>query len=118
MDFRSALEHSPQPSLTLVQAYTSVTGKVVAHKMVQGLLKTYSPEEVLDAIFVMEGREVNKPFPYMVGILRNTRAKRLATNGRNGRDAVDSAVSMLIGEIGRENRPTLRSPFDVVTTQP
>jgi hypothetical protein len=118
MDFRSALEHSPAPSLTLVQAYLAYTDKAVTQRKIQGLLKTYTAEEILEAIFIMADREIERPFPYMIGILRNTRAKRLAINGRNGRDAVASAVNMLTGESKREDRPTLRSPFDVVTIQP
>jgi hypothetical protein len=86
--------------------------------MVQGLLKVYKAEEILEAISLLEHRELNKPYSYMIGILRNKRAKRLEVNGRNGRDAVASAVNMLTEEVKREDRPTLRSPFNVVTTQP
>jgi hypothetical protein len=118
MDFKEALAHSPQPSLTLVQAYVKTTGEAVGQRKIQKLLKTYSEEEVMDSILIMENRKVERPFPYMCGILKNIRANRLAISGRNGRDAVASAVEMLAGESEREDRPKLRSPFDVVTKQP
>lgn len=118
MDFKEALAHSPQPSLTLVQAYVKTTGEPVGQRKIQKLLKTYSQEEVMDSILKMGNKKVEKPFPYMCGILKNTRANRLAISGRNGRDAIASAVDMLTGESEREDRPKLRSPFDAVTEQP
>lgn len=117
MDYKDALIHSPQPHKTLQQAFAATTGRVVGPREIQKLLKTYSEEEVLDSILKMEDKEIKKPYPYMVGILRNTRAKRLAVNNRNGRDAVASAVDMLQEESKRENRPQLRSPFNNVTTE-
>jgi len=101
-----------------VQAFTGTTGKTIQHRMMQGLLKVYSAEEILEAIMLMGNREVEKPYSYMRGILKKKRTKRLAVNGRNGRDAIGNAVKMLTSEASREDRPKLRSPFNGATLQP
>lgn len=71
MDYKKALAVSPKPYYTLAMAFADITGRGLDTRLVQRLIKQYTAETVLDAIFKLRGRNVEKPEMYLMGVLRN-----------------------------------------------
>jgi len=112
VDFREQLNNSPRKYYTLAQAFTEATGKGINVRLMQKILKQHQPETILKAIEAMEGRNIDRPIPYMMGILKNW------TNAKNGQEfrenTFSSAVASMLEARG-DNRPELRSPFHETT---
>lgn len=109
VDYKRILEKSPKPDLTLMQVFTDITGVVISERLIQKLLKQYDKFIILDGMFCLQGKQVEKPFAYLTGTLKNMSNKpRLTTD-------LSSTVNQLTSETSRTDRPVLRSPWNVAT---
>jgi predicted ArsR family transcriptional regulator len=112
VDFASLLETSPRPYHTLAAAFASTTGRGIDTRIVQKMLKKYEPETILHAIQCMGDRDVEKPVPYLMGILRNR--EHAEFNQQRLEEKFQSVIDK-----AKEPREKLRirNPFDARTTE-
>ncbi len=115
MNYVRALEISTKPYYTLQEAFVAVTDEAISARQMQRLLKTYDKFDILKGIEALAGREVDKPYPYLLGILKRMRNERFGIQERNGRNLVKEAVATIKEEQTRKDRPELRSPFNETT---
>jgi hypothetical protein len=112
VDYEAMLATSPRPYHTLAAAFASTTGRGIDTRIVQKLLKKYEPETVLHAIQAMGNRVVEKPVPYLMGILKNREHSEFNNQIREEKftAAIDEA---------RAPRAELRvrNPFNAGTTE-
>jgi len=111
VNFVEQLKFSPRPYHTLAQAFAANTGKGIDTRVVQKLLKTHDALDILSAIEAMAGKDVTKPIPYLMGILKKRNKQDMIVQVKENK--FKSVIDMARKPGGKLE---IRSPFDAVTT--